>query len=185
MRQILAGIRPDATSGRYGSRETVAPLVSGDVALPVSLWSGRERRAFDRKQMESLIAQVRLRAFIGDEQLWWKMVSGSATIVPEPYPKWTAAPGGGVVQVPRPDGRARMLYARRTPEGKLTVVIMTEWGSHASHQAGSFTTTHHPSNTLIKMDLFELDVPGSDLGVATSRQIIDAHWREVYNPNTD
>jgi hypothetical protein len=112
--------------------------------------------------MESLVSQVRLRPFNGDQELWWDMVSGSATLVPGPG---------------RP---ARLLFARRSPEGKLTVVIMTEWGNHADVQAGFAFFDVPLAEKPGEGGRVYLDVPG-DLRASYPEQKIDSHWREVWN----
>ena len=94
------------------------------------------------------------------------------------------APDGGVIEVPDPNGPAWMLSARRAPDGTLTVVIMTNWGSHASIQAGFAYYELPPAEKTDEEGHVELDLPG-DLKEPSSKRTIDAHWREVYNPNAD
>jgi len=115
---------------------------------------------FKRAQMESLVAQVRLQEFIGKRLFFWKKTSRPPTLL-------TGSAGG------------QEIWAERTADRKLKVVILTEDDGYRGAYGFAFSETPlSPSPDAT--GAVHLDVPGP-LTASSVKQQIDAHWRQVFD----
>jgi hypothetical protein len=118
---------------------------------------------FDRKQMESLVSQVRSQHFEGEKIFRWQEVAGAATLVT--------------------DERQRQVWAVRNANQQLTVVILVWGGTH--YGAAGFAYSDSP---FVRSSLQEeappggctLDLPGP-LRAAYPQKQIDGHWWPVFD----
>jgi hypothetical protein len=118
---------------------------------------------FDRKQMESLVSQVRLQRFEGEKTFYWQEISGTAKLVA--------------------DNRGKRVWAIHNENQQLTVVIHIWGGSHWG--AAGFAYSDVPfvrseSQLEAPPGGCTLDLPGP-LRAAYPQKQIDAHWWPVFD----
>jgi hypothetical protein len=149
------------------------------MALPYILEIPRGAGQFDRARMEGLVAQVRSEKFRGEKQFYWTTLSGTASLSNEPL---AGAPN---------------LWAERTQDQNLKVIIWTNGGAHASFACGFAYSDAALAPNGIPADspVFFTSGPNQVIshpaapafGVQGLRMVrqIDAHWWEVYADSRD
>jgi hypothetical protein len=121
---------------------------------------------FDRAQMESLVAQVRQQKFSDEKDFNWDVIAGKATLLPA-----TTIDEG--IRV------ANWVWARRTEDQKLDVVIMTVNGGHAVSYGFAYSDKILVPEKDPDSEVLLLDVPG--MNETSPEEKIDEHWWEVFD----
>jgi hypothetical protein len=138
-------------------------LIVGLLLLAFSACDSTNAGPFDRKQMESLVSQVRRQSFAGEKTFYWQEVAGAATLVP--------------------DKRQKQVWATRNQNQDLTVVILSQGGSHYGAAGFAYSDAafvRAPSQAEAPPGGCTLDLPGP-LHAAYPQKQIDVHWWPVFD----
>jgi hypothetical protein len=152
---------------------------------------------FDRVQMEALVGQVRSQNFSGDREFHWSEVSGTMQLFSGTDDlHWTAVSGTAAFSNGAAAGLPN-LWAERTGDQNLKVIIWTKTGGHASFSYGfaysdvPLAADGSPKDSLIFFTSGPNSViahpatPAFDVAGLHLRNRIDAHWWEVYDGSGD